>query len=88
MRSSCTRTRNAPGLAYNVIDGGSPSVRGGVVFGGEADYQSSDNVVELNVIAYATSGTSRHGGAGRRHGERRPQELRLGRKQANIRGTA
>jgi hypothetical protein len=40
-------------LAYNVIDGGPPSVRGGVLFGGEANEASSDNVVERNVIAFA-----------------------------------
>lgn len=40
-------------VAYNVIDGGAPSVRGGIVFGGESDEASSDNVVERNVIAYA-----------------------------------
>lgn len=40
-------------VAYNVIDGGTPSVRGGVLFGGNSDYASSDNVVERNVITYA-----------------------------------
>jgi hypothetical protein len=48
---SAQRTR----VAYNVIDGGAPSVRGGVVFSGEGDYRSNDNTIELNVIAYATS---------------------------------
>ena len=40
---------------HNIIDGGPPSVRGGVLFGGNADYASSHNVVEFNVIAYAQS---------------------------------
>ncbi len=40
-------------VAHNVIDGGAPSVRGGVIFAGDASYASSDNVVEYNVIAYA-----------------------------------
>ena len=42
-------------IAYNVVDGGAPSVRGGVLFGGESGKASSDNVVERNVIAYAES---------------------------------
>ena len=40
-------------VAYNVIDGGPPSVRGGIVFGGETSEASSDNVVTRNVVAYA-----------------------------------
>jgi Right handed beta helix region len=40
-------------VAYNVVDGSAPSVRGGVLFGGESSQASSDNVVERNVIAYA-----------------------------------
>jgi Right handed beta helix region len=40
-------------IAYNVIDGGGLSTRGGVVFGGDDDYASSENVVERNVIAFA-----------------------------------
>jgi Right handed beta helix region len=40
-------------VAYNVIDGGRPSVRGGIVFGGEGSEASSNNVVTRNVIAYA-----------------------------------
>ena len=35
-----------------MFDGGGPSVRGGVVFGGDDDHASSDNVVEQNIIAY------------------------------------
>jgi len=42
-------------VARNVIDGGAPSVRGGVLFGGNDEYASSGNVVERNVIAYAQS---------------------------------
>ena len=42
-------------VTYNVIDGGAPSVRGGVVFGGDSSRASNDNVVERNVIAYAES---------------------------------
>jgi hypothetical protein len=40
-------------FAHNVVDGGAPSVRGGVLFGGDSSYASRDNVVEQNVIAYA-----------------------------------
>ena len=42
-------------FAHNVIDGSSPSVRGGVVFGGDRWYASSDNVVEQNVISRAAT---------------------------------
>ena len=38
---------------YNVIDGGPPSVRGGIVLGGETSEASSNNVVTRNVVAYA-----------------------------------
>jgi hypothetical protein len=37
----------------NVIDGGPPSVRGGILFGGDSSSASSGNVVDRNVIAYA-----------------------------------
>ena len=40
-------------FAHNVVDGDAPSVRGGVLFGGDEDYASSDNVVEQNVVAYS-----------------------------------
>jgi hypothetical protein len=40
-------------IAHNVIDGGPPSVRGGVVLAGDSEYASSDNVIEFNIIAYA-----------------------------------
>jgi hypothetical protein len=40
-------------FAHNVIDGDAPSVRGGVLFGGESAYASSGNIVEYNVIAYS-----------------------------------
>lgn len=42
-------------VAYNVVDGDSPSVRGGILFGGDSSYASSDNVVEHNVLAYAVT---------------------------------
>jgi hypothetical protein len=43
-------------VSRNVIDGGPPSVRGGIVFGAESyPSPSSDNVVEHNVIAYAAT---------------------------------
>ena len=38
-------------VAHNVIDGGG-STRGGIVFGGDSSYASTDNVVEQNVISY------------------------------------
>jgi hypothetical protein len=41
-------------FAHNVIDGGR-SIRGGIVFGGDRNDASSDNVVEYNVIAYAAT---------------------------------
>jgi Right handed beta helix region len=46
---------NAQGVyvAHNVVDGGEPSVRGGIVVGGDDEYASSGNVIEHNVIAYA-----------------------------------
>jgi hypothetical protein len=52
-------------FAHNVVDGDSPSVRGGVLFGSDSGYASSDNVVEANVIAYAQTSniTSYWGGA-------------------------
>jgi hypothetical protein len=40
-------------FAHNVIDGGSPSIRGGLVVGGDGSHASSNNVVEQNVIAYS-----------------------------------
>jgi len=40
-------------VAHNVIDGGPPSVRGGVMIAGNDDYASRDNIIERNVIAYA-----------------------------------
>jgi len=40
-------------FAHNVVDGSAPSVRGGIVFGGDDQFASSDNVVEQNVIAYS-----------------------------------
>jgi Right handed beta helix region len=42
-------------LEHNVIDGGAPSVRGGVVFGGDTDYSSNNNVLAFNIVAYAQS---------------------------------
>lgn len=42
-------------FAHNVVDGDSPSIRGGVVFGGDTAHASSNNVVENNVLAYAAT---------------------------------
>jgi hypothetical protein len=42
-------------VAHNVIDGGNPSVRGGIVFGGDESHTSNDNVVVYNVIADAVA---------------------------------
>ena len=42
-------------FAYNVVDGSAPSIRGGLVFGGDEDHASSDNTVEHNVIAHAAT---------------------------------
>ena len=42
-------------FAHNVVDGSGPSVRGGIVFGGDGRFASGDNVVERNVIAYAAT---------------------------------
>jgi hypothetical protein len=42
-------------VAHNVVDGDFPSVRGGVIIGGDSSYASSDNIVEQNVISYAAS---------------------------------
>ena len=56
-------------VSHNIVDGGLPSVRGGVLFGGDDDYASSGNVVERNVIAFSrtyniTSGWERDAGRG------------------------
>lgn len=40
-------------VTRNIVDGGEPSVRGGVLVGGDDEYASSGNVIEHNVIAYA-----------------------------------
>jgi Right handed beta helix region len=40
---------------HNVIDGGLPSLRGGITFSGEAVNPSSDNTVEHNIVAYAAT---------------------------------
>jgi Disaggregatase related len=40
-------------FAHNIVDGGPPSVRGGVLLAGDSKYASSENVIEFNVIAYA-----------------------------------
>jgi hypothetical protein len=40
-------------VAYNVIDGDAPSVRGGIIVSGDERYASSGNVVERNVVAYS-----------------------------------
>ena len=42
-------------FAYNVIDGDTPSVRGGVLIGGDSSYKSNNNIVENNVVAYSTT---------------------------------
>ena len=42
-------------FAHNVVDGDTPSVRGGVLFGGDSSHASSNNIVEQNVIAYAAT---------------------------------
>jgi len=40
---------------HNVVDGGGDSIRGGIVFGGDPEHASSDNLVDHNVIAYAAT---------------------------------
>lgn len=42
-------------FAHNTVDGGSPSARGGTLIGGDSSYSSAGNVVEANVIAFATT---------------------------------
>ena len=42
-------------FAHNVVDGSGRSVRGGIVFGGDGRFASSDNVVEKNVIVSAAT---------------------------------
>ena len=46
---------NAQGMrvSHNIVDGGQPSIRGGIIIGGNSNYSSSDNIVEHNVIVYA-----------------------------------
>jgi Right handed beta helix region len=41
-------------VARNVIDGGPPSIRGGILLASEDQWSSSGNVIARNVIAYAT----------------------------------
>jgi hypothetical protein len=41
-------------VARNVIDGGPPSIRGGILIASEDEWSSSGNVIERNIIAYAT----------------------------------
>jgi hypothetical protein len=48
---NASRTR----FDHNVVDGGGDSIRGGIVFGGDAYHASSDNLVDHNVIAYAAT---------------------------------
>ena len=40
-------------VVENIVDGGPPSIRGSVIFGGNVLQASSGNLVERNVIAYA-----------------------------------
>jgi hypothetical protein len=40
-------------VTRNIIDGDAPSVRGGLLFGGDESYASRDNVAEHNVLAFA-----------------------------------
>lgn len=42
-------------VSGNTIDGGAPSVRGGIIVGGDSDDASNDNLVEDNVVAYAAT---------------------------------
>jgi parallel beta helix pectate lyase-like protein len=42
-------------VSGNTIDGGPPSVRGGIVIGGDEDDASSDNLVEHNVVSYSAT---------------------------------
>jgi hypothetical protein len=42
-------------FSHNVVDGGSPSVRGGVIFAGSSTTTSNNNTVADNVIAYSVS---------------------------------
>jgi hypothetical protein len=42
-------------VAGNTIDGGAPSVRGGIVVGGDSDDTSNDNLVEYNVVSYSVT---------------------------------
>jgi hypothetical protein len=41
-------------VARNVIDGGSPSIRGGILIASEDEYSSSGNLIERNIITHAT----------------------------------
>jgi chitodextrinase len=45
---------NSTRVSHNVIYGGPPSIRGGIVIGSSTSHTSNNNVVENNVIAYAT----------------------------------
>jgi Right handed beta helix region len=40
-------------VSHNVIDGGLPSIRGGIVVGSDEGHTSNGNIIEYNIIAYA-----------------------------------
>ncbi len=52
-------------VTRNIVDGGEPSVRGGIVVGGDDEYASNGNVIEHNVIAYARTYNVRSSWEGR-----------------------
>ena len=76
-------------VAFNVIDGGLPSVRGGVVISGDESYASSGNVVERNVVAFAQTANIEGWWAGPVGGDNivRKNCVWAG-KEANIRGSS
>ena len=42
-------------FSHNIVDGGGDSIRGGILFGGDEDSASSNNLVTRNVIAFAAT---------------------------------
>jgi hypothetical protein len=73
-------------VARNIIDGGAPSLRGGILFGGDSGYPaSSGNIVEYNIIAYAqTYNVDSWWGAGAGRGNIARYNCLWGARQGNI----
>jgi hypothetical protein len=75
-------------VSHNVIDGDSPSVRGGIIVAGDASYSSKDNIVEQNVVTYAqTANIETYWESSVGTGNIARRNCLYAGKQGNIRGT-